>query len=191
MGNIKSVLSLGTAAALISGCSIAPQHGTAYQQHRPANLYATTYNNSVNYQHQSRPIFSQQYTPERYAERNALLAQAHRALGTRYKYGGETPQEGFDCSGLTQYVYKQSNNIRIPRTAAQQSQASRTIYFEQMRPGDLIFFRTSGNKVNHVGIYIGQGKFIHAASGGKKVTIDKLSKSYWQRRLVKFGTFLS
>ncbi|OQX02523.1 MAG: hypothetical protein BWK73_42495 [Thiothrix lacustris] len=79
----------------------------------------------------------------------------------------------------------------LPRTAAEQSQASRTLSFEEMRPGDLIFFRTSGSTVNHVGIYVGRGNFIHAASGGSKVTLDNLSKTYWQQRLVKFGAFLA
>ncbi|MBU0653726.1 MAG: C40 family peptidase [Gammaproteobacteria bacterium] len=119
-----------------------------------------------------------------------MLSQAHQVLGVRYKYGGETPAEGFDCSGLTQYVYRNANGITLPRTAAEQSKASHTIRFEQMKPGDLIFFRTSGSKVNHVGIYTGRGQFIHAASGGSKVSIDNLSKPYWQQRLVKFGTFL-
>jgi cell wall-associated NlpC family hydrolase len=109
----------------------------------------------------------------------------------RYTYGGETPREGFDCSGLTQYVYKNAQGITLPRTAAEQSASSRTISFEQMRPGDLIFFRTSGSKVNHVGIYIGRGDFIHAASGSSKVSTDSLSKTYWQQRLVKFGAFLA
>lgn len=135
-------------------------------------------------------IYWQQSEPADAPARRALLSQAHQALGVRYKYGGETPREGFDCSGLTQYVYQHANGINIPRTAAQQSQASRTINFNQMKPGDLIFFRTSGRSVNHVGIYIGRGQFIHAASGGGKVSIDSLSKTYWQQRLIKFGTFL-
>ncbi len=135
-------------------------------------------------------LYKQEAEPANSPARHALLSQAHHVLGIRYKYGGETPNQGFDCSGLTQYVYRNANGIVIPRTAAQQSQASRTISFQQMKPGDLIFFRTSGRKINHVGIYIGRGQFIHAASGGGKVTIDNLSKSYWQQRLVKFGTFM-
>lgn len=174
MGTIKAALCAGAITALsVTGCA-------PYASHPQSQ--ATPF---------GQPVFSQQYAkPADYEVRRALLVKAHQTLGTRYKYGGETPGEGFDCSGLTQFVYKQSNGITIPRTAAQQSNASRTIRFEQMRPGDLIFFRTSGKTVNHVGIYIGRGEFIHAASGGGKVTVDKLAKTYWQSRLVKFGSFL-
>ena len=123
--------------------------------------------------------------------RRALLSKAQESLGIRYKYGGTGPYEGFDCSGLTSYIYKYGNGMTLPRTAAEQAKASRTINFAQMRPGDLIFFRTSGSSVNHVGIYVGRGNFIHAASGGGKVSLDNLDKPYWQQRLIKFGTFLA
>ena len=83
------------------------------------------------------------------------------------------------------------SNIKIPRTAAQQSRASRTINRGQLRPGDMIFFKTNGRHINHVGIYLGNGRFIHAASGGGKVMTDDLRKSYWQKRLHKYGTFFS
>ena len=138
----------------------------------------------------AQPTYWQQAEPADAPARRALLSQAHQVLGVRYKYGGETPYEGFDCSGLTQYVYRHANGFTLPRTAAEQSQASRTISFNEMKPGDLIFFRTSGTKVNHVGIYVGRGQFIHAASGGGRVSVDTLSKTYWQQRLVKFGTFM-
>ena len=123
-------------------------------------------------------------------ERRALMDAAYRALGVTYRWGGNTPREGFDCSGLTKFTHK-NVNVSIPRTAAEQSQASRTISRQQLRPGDMIFFRTSGKTVNHVGIYVGNGKFIHAASGGGRVTLDDLRRGYWQQRLVKYGTFLA
>ena len=173
-----------------------------YQANYQTNQYAVqpqfmraSFRPQTNYQTQSQfnsgfP-FRQMAEPADAPARRALMAQAHQALGVRYKYGGNSPGEGFDCSGLTSYIYKNGNGISLPRTAAEQSRASRTINFEQMRPGDLIFFRTSGSAVNHVGIYVGRGEFIHAASGGGKVSIDTLSKTYWQQRLVKFGTFLA
>jgi len=123
-------------------------------------------------------------------QRHALLTAAHRSMGVPYLYGGTSPKSGFDCSGFTQHSY-QSVNVKIPRTAAQQSAASRTIRRQDLRPGDMIFFKTSGRKVNHVGIYVGNGKFIHAASGGGRVTTDDLRKNYWQKRLHKYGRVLS
>lgn len=122
--------------------------------------------------------------------REALLKAAYRSLGITYRWGGNTPKEGFDCSGLTKFTHK-NVHVSIPRTALEQSKASRTISRQQLKPGDMIFFRTSGKTVNHVGIYVGNGKFIHAASGGGKVTLDDLRRAYWQQRLVKYGTFLA
>ncbi len=163
-----------------------PAYYGSYNDYPPVQPYFASYHPYPSY----TPNYSQQMAePADAPMRRALLAQAYQSLGVRYKYGGTTPREGFDCSGLTSFVYQQGNGLRLPRTAAEQSRASRTISFEQMRPGDLIFFRTSGSSVNHVGIYVGRGDFIHAASGGGRVTIDNLSKTYWQQRLVKFGTF--
>ncbi|MGB1010928.1 MAG: C40 family peptidase [Thiolinea sp.] len=124
------------------------------------------------------------------AARQKILQIANRQMGIRYRWGGNTPRQGFDCSGFTKYAMRGSN-ITIPRTAAEQSRASHTISRGQLRPGDMIFFKTKGRRVNHVGIYLGNGRFIHAASGGGKVMTDDLRKSYWQKRLHKYGTFLS
>lgn len=194
MGKVKATLLLGTTVATLGGC--------APMQPYPATMYTNQvpyYSNGVrpyfaSYQRPSygdETLFPQGYVPADAPARRALLAEAHRAIGVRYKFGGETPREGFDCSGLTQFVYRAANGITLPRTAAEQSRASRTISFQQMRPGDLIFFRTSFGSVNHVGIYVGRGQFIHAASGGAKVSVDSLSRPYWQQRLVKFGTFMA
>ncbi|MEZ5537894.1 MAG: C40 family peptidase [Thiolinea sp.] len=124
------------------------------------------------------------------AERQRIIAAAQQQLGIKYRWGGNSPREGFDCSGFTKYSLK-AVGAQIPRTAAQQSKASRTISRRDLKPGDMIFFKTSGRIVNHVGIYLGNGRFIHAASGGGRVTTDDLRKSYWQKRLHKYGTFLS
>ncbi|WMP17809.1 C40 family peptidase [Thiothrix lacustris] len=208
MGKIKASLLMGTVTAFLGGCAPVTYYPQTaqypYWNHTVPGAYQgyqsepKPYLASYNTQGTPQPAYSQQYQPfSQQAEpadapaRRALLANAHQALGIRYTYGGKTPREGFDCSGLTQYIYKNAQGITLPRTALEQSKASRTISFEEMRPGDLIFFRTSGSTINHVGIYIGRGDFINAASGGGKVTIDSLSKTYWQQRLIKFGAFLA
>lgn len=150
-----------------------------------------SYPNQPPLQPYSPPFLNAPFMPSDVPLRQALLAQAHQHLGTSYKFGGQSPLEGFDCSGLTSYIYRTTNGITLPRTAAEQAQATRTISFEQIRPGDLIFFRTGGAGINHVGIYIGNNNFIHAASGGGKVTLDSLGRTYWQQRLAKFGTVLA
>ncbi len=197
MGKQQLALWVATAGAFLGGCApVQPYPGAMYayapspytvrpilaSYNRPAYGYQPAF---------QRPFYSQQIEPADAPARRALLAQTNQALGTRYRLGGETPREGFDCSGLTQYVYQHSIGITLPRTAAQQSAASRTISFNQMRPGDLIFFRTSGYQVNHVGIYVGRGQFIHAATGGGRVMVDNLNRPYWQQRLAKFGTFMA
>lgn len=117
-----------------------------------------------------------------------IITIAHQLIGTPYRYGGTTPK-GFDCSGFIQHVFKQAN-INIPRTAALQRDASQTIpSLQQLRQGDLIFFRTSV-KSNHVGIYIGNKQFIHASTGQKKVKKSNLLNHYWRKHFVKFGRLI-
>ena len=161
---------------------------------QPIPAYNNNFNRLSNFpqpQPTYNPRFGQPTLPADVPIRQALLAQANQHLGTPYKFGGQSPTEGFDCSGLTSYIYRTSNGINLPRTAAEQAQATRTISFEQLRPGDLIFFRTSGAGINHVGIYVGNNNFIHAASGGGRVTVDNLDRSYWQQRFAKFGSVLA
>jgi len=118
-----------------------------------------------------------------------MINIARTTIGVPYKWGGNNPQRGFDCSGLMSYVHKNALGLKIPRTAAQQRNNSRTINYAQLQPGDMLFFKT-GKKTNHVGIYIGNRKFIHAPSGGKRVKVASMDSSYWHKRFVKFGTYL-
>ena len=120
--------------------------------------------------------------------RNRIVQSSYQALGVPYRYGGNT-FSGFDCSGLTRHTYK-SAGINIPRTAAQQRDASKTIRsYSDLLPGDMIFFKT-GRTTNHVGIFVGNGEFIHASTGQRKVIKAKLDTPYWRRAFVKFGTYI-
>ncbi|MEE9350985.1 MAG: C40 family peptidase [Thiotrichaceae bacterium] len=122
------------------------------------------------------------------SHRNNVVQSTYRTLGSPYRYGGTT-YNGFDCSGLTRHVY-QSAGIAIPRTAAQQRDQSKTIAnYSALLPGDLIFFKT-GKKTNHVGIFVGNGQFIHASTSRKRVIKAKLDTPYWRRSFVKFGTYI-
>ena len=121
--------------------------------------------------------------------RNQMMKVAFSTVGTPYKWGGNNPQQGFDCSGLMKYVYKNATGINIPRTAAQQRDKSRTVDYAQLQPGDMLFFKTGRNS-NHVGVYVGNRRFVHAATGSKHVKVASMDSSYWHSRFVKFGTFL-
>ena len=121
--------------------------------------------------------------------RQGIVRQAYKALGTPYKYGGSTPKEGFDCSGLMTYIHKKGAGINLPRTATQQKNSSRTVGYSNLQPGDMLFFKT-GAKTNHVGLYIGKRQFIHAPNRRSKVKITTMDNRYWHSKFVKFGTFL-
>ncbi|WP_228292337.1 C40 family peptidase [Candidatus Thiothrix anitrata] len=111
---------------------------------------------------------------------------AHKQQGKMYRWGGSSPITGFDCSGLTQYSFKQGAGVSLPRTAAAQYQAAVKVPQQDARKGDLVFFATRGRRVSHVGIYLGDDKFIHAPRTGKSITTSKL-QGYWKQRLVGFG----
>ena len=107
-------------------------------------------------------------------------------IGVRYVYGGESPK-GFDCSGLAQYAYARVG-LPIPRDSVAQQRAAVHVALAKALPGDLLFFDTDWNR-HHVGIYLGSGRFVHAPSRGKHVTIDSLDDDYFKRRLVGVGRF--
>jgi len=120
-------------------------------------------------------------------ERQQVIEAARDMLGVPYRYGGTSPTRGFDCSGLVQYVYSQAG-IELPRTTGEQYRAALPIKRQSLRPGDVVFFRTHGRRfVTHVGIYLGEDKFIHAPSSGKQVSIDSLQDDYWRRHYTSGG----
>lgn len=123
-------------------------------------------------------------------ERHQIMAAAHSSLGTPYIYGGNNPARGLDCSSLMQHIHKQALGVSIPRTAAQQRNRSRGIDYNNLQPGDLLFFKIN-RRNNHVGIYIGDGKFIHASSSNRRASIASMNLPYWKKRLVKLGSYLS
>lgn len=132
----------------------------------------------------SGPLYRAGGTPP---DREKALEIAQSMIGVPYQYGGESPQEGFDCSGLVQYVYQQAG-IDIPRTTGQQYRRVQAIPSRFLRPGDLVFFTTKFNRfVSHVGIYLGDNRFIHAPSSGKTVSVDNLRDPYWRRHFASAG----
>jgi hypothetical protein len=122
--------------------------------------------------------------------RNSLVKTAKRYIGIPYRWGGESPETGFDCSGFTMVVY-QLNGLDLPRSSRQQYRAGRPVSRSQLRKGDLVFFATSGGKrVSHVGIYTGDGKFLHASGSGRKIRISSLSETYFKSRFVGARNYL-
>ena len=107
-----------------------------------------------------------------------VLAKAMTLLGTPYRWGGASPDGGFDCSGLVGYVFRTAIGLDLPRVSRQMVSAGEAVDRASLVPGDLVFFGRRG-KVNHVGIYMGEGRFLHAPRTGRDVTVSDLDKGYW------------
>ncbi len=113
---------------------------------------------------------------------SALVMQAMGLLGVPYRYGGNTVESGLDCSGLVRLVFEQSVGKILPRRAADQAAATVAIDSKDLKPGDLVFFNTMRRAFSHVGIYVGDGKFVHAPSTGGRVRVEDMRTKYWSTR---------
>jgi chitinase len=114
-----------------------------------------------------------------------VLSRAVNMLGTPYVYGGTTPKKGFDCSGLVKYAFKDVRSVDLPRTSNAMAEGhGQKVDRKDLKPGDLLFFNIEGRRVNHVAIYLGNDRFIHAPRTGKNVSIDTLDKPYWDEHYV-------
>lgn len=113
-----------------------------------------------------------------------LVMSAMNFLGVRYRRGGNSAEHGFDCSGFTRYVFEHSIGLVLPRRADQQARNAglAAIQRDELRPGDLVFFNTMRRAFSHVGIYVGEGKFIHSPRSGGKVRIEDMRQAYWAKR---------
>ena len=113
-----------------------------------------------------------------------MVMTAMNFLGVPYRRGGNTADQGFDCSGFTRYVFENSLGLVLPRRADQQAQNAGllNIHRDELKPGDLVFFNTMRRAFSHVGIYVGEGKFIHAPRSGAEVRIEDMRQAYWAKR---------
>ncbi len=111
-----------------------------------------------------------------------MVEQAMGLLGVPYRRGGNNESTGFDCSGFVRHLYEKSVGQILPRRAVDQAQATEVIDRDELKPGDLVFFNTMRRAFSHVGIYVGDGKFIHSPRAGKVVNIEDMRSAYWQKR---------
>lgn len=110
-----------------------------------------------------------------------LASYALGLIGVEYRFGGASPERGLDCSGLVQYVFEHVTGVELPRTAKAMSRLGRKIRLDDLEPGDLVFFNTHRYAYSHVGIYLGDQRFIHAPRKGGEVEVVALSRDYWQK----------
>ena len=125
------------------------------------------------------------YSPLSDEQAHDIAIHALGLVGTPYRYGGNTPDGGFDCSGLIGYVYRNRVGQAPPRTVAQLSGWGQPIAGNELRTGDLVVFGT-GRAPSHAGIYVGEGRFVHAPSTGGEVRLDQLQSRYWARQNASF-----
>ncbi|MEY4711119.1 MAG: hypothetical protein RIS88_569, partial [Pseudomonadota bacterium] len=111
-----------------------------------------------------------------------LVVHAMGFLGVPYRLGGDSAETGFDCSGFVRAIYEQTVGLVLPRTADDQAAATQVIERQDLKPGDLVFFNTMRRAFSHVGIYVGEGKFIHSPKPGAEVRVEDMGGSYWRRR---------
>jgi cell wall-associated NlpC family hydrolase len=111
-----------------------------------------------------------------------IVIQAMGLLGVPYIRGGTSEEKGFDCSGFVRHMYEKSVGLVLPRRAEEQAKVTEEIKRSELKPGDLVFFNTLKRTFSHVGIYVGDGKFIHAPRPGKAVRVDDMREAYWQNR---------
>lgn len=147
--------------ALLAGCA----HQAARDDATPAQSYGAT--------------GSIQAIP---GQRSELLLRALGLIGVQYTYGGSSPDAGFDCSGLVHYVFSHAVGLTLPRNAEEISRVGEQIGRDELEPGDLVFFNTLRRPFSHVGIYLGEQRFIHAPTSGGQVEIVNMNDRYWQRR---------
>lgn len=116
------------------------------------------------------------------AAQHPLSKQALQHIGIRYRYGGTSPDNGFDCSGLVHYSAMESLGLRLPRRSVEIARSGKPVKRQELAVGDLVFFNTLGARYSHVGIYVGSDMFVHAPSSGGVVRVENMNSPYWNKR---------
>jgi len=115
-------------------------------------------------------------------QRAEALLQTLLMLGVDYRYGGKSPRTGFDCSGLVAHVFREAYGIELPHNARAQSEMGMRVSLSELRAGDLVFYNTLNRPFSHVGIFLGDGRFVHAPKTGAQVRVEPIRGKYWMRR---------
>ncbi len=116
------------------------------------------------------------------AQMNNLAIYAISLYDTPYQYGGKSRSNGFDCSGFVQYVFRNTLGLQLPRTSSEMSRAGTPLGQDQLKPGDLVFFNTTHSPYSHVGIFVGDNRFVHSPRSGKAIMMSSMNEKYWRTR---------
>jgi cell wall-associated NlpC family hydrolase len=164
------LLSFAALALVLAGCASSPEHRPEPPDAQGSGVAPVA------------PELPSRLSAE---QANDVTLHAISLVGTPYKWGGNTPDSGFDCSGLIGYVYKSSAGVAAPRTVAALTNWGQSVPAPALRTGDLVVFVQKG-LANHAGIYVGEGRFVHAPSTGGEVRLDALGSKYWSKQQVSY-----
>lgn len=168
------VFVLATGVALLAACGSSPHRPSSSQRNNPASAVPLAKNLNWSTKAALAP------PPD---AANDVLFRAIGLVGTPYRWGGNTPAGGFDCSGLINYIYLTSTGMKLPRTSSEMAALDKPKIREtELASGDLVFFGRS--HVTHVGVYVGKGRFVHAPNSGGTVRLDNLDGAYWKDNFV-------
>ncbi|WP_404821651.1 C40 family peptidase [Neisseria zalophi] len=179
MMNISKKILLLCVPFLLAACGSAPKQVATKVNSKPKHVARSV--KPVRISHIDRDQGAQE-----------LMLHSMSLIGTPYRYGGSDTSTGFDCSGMIQFVYQNALGVALPRTARDMAAASRPIDPSRLKTGDLVFFNTGGSsKYSHVGLYIGNGEFIHAPSRKGVIRTEKMSNPYFAKRFIGAHTFFN
>lgn len=136
----------------------------------------------VNASEQQRPVDEPSLLERYTTSAQDLILKGFELIGINYRFGGTSADTGLDCSGFVQLVFKEAIGILLPRTAREQSEVGAVIDQQELKAGDLVFFNTMRHAFSHVGIYLGDNRFLHAPRTGAEVRVDDMRQSYWLQR---------
>ncbi|MGE5469144.1 MAG: C40 family peptidase [Ignavibacteria bacterium] len=161
----KTVLAASIACLLASSAAFADEPGAGAQPEPPTLVHRVV-------DHATASVASVQ----------EMLGTALDLIGIRYRRGGTSPETGFDCSGFVNHVFREGLGLYLPHNAKQISQEGEAVSKKDLQPGDLVFFNTMRRAFSHVGIYLGDNKFVHAPRSGGAVRVEDMNESYWKKR---------
>lgn len=170
-GFMRCILQKQAAVCLIAGMGLILQAGCSTTPSQPESSSTSSAN--------PQP---ERLSDEAQQQANEIVLRAMGLLNTHYQFGGRNPDAGLDCSGMVSLVVEQATGRKLPHNAAQIAAQTREIARSALQPGDLVFFNTSGPRYSHMGIYLGEGRFVHAPSSKGRVRVELLNKGYFAQR---------
>ena len=183
VGVATPALAQDAGAAVATTATVVPAN-VAVSDAMPLPDRAILFAGDINRLIASQPVTATTAEPASGGRVQTLLKRALALLGTPYRWGGTTTN-GFDCSGMVGYVFKTALGIELPRVSREMASSGTPVERSALTPGDLVFFGVHGRRVDHVGIYVGEGRFVHAPRTGRDVTVSSLDGGYWSGKFLQ------